>query len=304
MKRFLPVLAVISTSAFAQDLMLSDLNYFQKQSSVLVNTSLNLGSSESKLSNEKTDGDSTVWSNAVTYGLSDKLNLGLEFDYALKNESKSGTDKATDDKGLSDFTVTGAYRLMDSGTYVDLIGGLTVATGDRENGSSNATQSNNGNFKEGHNSVELGTAVGQKNGQFEWRAGLSIDHHLSGDYKDLDAAGGAAETNDTDSYTNYSVFGQAQYRLDKFVVGLNFDYTMNGEQVRTEKSSSTKTTIDSYSTLTTGVSARYDLSSTVVLNVGYAMLNNFDIEGTQGTTAFKQEDNKASVVAVGATLLF
>ena len=322
MKRFLPVLAVLSTSAFANDLMLSDLNYFQKSGSVLVNTSIGLGSNENKATDDltnptnftKNEGKSTVWSNQVTYGLADNLNIGLEFDYFVKNSNEatsngSVADKEYENNGLSDFTITGAYRLMNSGTFVDLTGGLTIGMGDREDGASNsATQAVDGNAKQGHNSLDLGVAAGQKHGQFEWRAGFNLDYHMSGDRKRLSSTGGAATNLDTDSYMNMTLFGQGQYRVDKFVFGLNLAYANNGEQVLKVKPGTDKITLESHSTLTTGLTARYDLSSTVVLNAGYSMVNSYDVDRTDfdgtDTSKGKISDNKASVVTIGATLLF
>jgi hypothetical protein len=305
MKKLLPLVVLASTSAFAQDLQLSDLNFFQKKSSVLVNTAVNLGTSESKSGDpsETDKGKSTVWSNSVTYGLSDKLNVGLAFDYALKNETKEEGSKAYDDKGLSDFTITGAYRLKDSGTYVDLIGGLTIGTGDKEFGAASDAETKSGNFNQGHSSLNVGVAAGQKINSFEWRSGLIIDHHTSGDIKSYEIGSEPVKIK-SDSFTDYVLFGQGQYRMDKFVVGLNLNYRMNADR-KLKPAGEDKATVESHSVLTTGVTARYDLSSTIVLNAGYSMVNSYDIDTKEADgSKTVQKDNKASVVSVGATLLF
>src|SRR5690606_18638057 len=123
MKKFTVALALCATSGvFAQDLMLGDLNFFQQAGSVRWNTELDY----SKVESEDGEGDEEFtntrynFNNTVTYGISDKFNVGLGLNYALKNDVENDKvavgdtkDKKTTSDGLSDVSVLGNYRLMD-----------------------------------------------------------------------------------------------------------------------------------------------------------------------------------------------
>jgi opacity protein-like surface antigen len=314
------VMALASTSVLAQDLKLGDLNFFQSKGSVQWNTEVSMTKSEFSAkegSNTASDFETklNVWSNEVTYGISDKFRVGLAADYAFKNEqddtTSGSTDKKIDSDGLSDFSVVSAYRLMSNNLYVDLLGKLTVAMGDREEGDSNTTTSKDGNFKQGHHSLDLGVAVGQMISKFEWRAGFALGYNFAGEYDEL-SIGSAKTTHDTDARLDMTLNGQVQYRpTSKLAVGLGTSWTKVGEQKGEFKDAGDKfdETINSHSILSSNLVVRYNLSDKMLLNAGYRFTTAYDYnlkekEADGTTTKIKFEDNKSSTVFLGASFLF
>lgn len=322
MKKSLAVaMALASSTVLAQDLQLGDLNFFQKAGSYQLNTQLSMGQGEFSEKNEDGTYDietkQNIWSNSLTYGVSDKFRIGLGVDYALKNEQENTgvpagdtKSKAIDDKGLSDFSIVSAYRLMSDKVYVDLLADLTIAMGDREEGSSDDVKSKDGNFKQGHHSLDLGAAVGQKIDKFEWRAGAGVSYHMSGDYDALSVEG-PKTTVDTDSRMDMVVSAQAQYRpMTKLAIALGVEWTKVGEQELEAKVDGEKieVTEESSTQMAWTAEAKYNLSDSILVNAGYSIISLSDLDVKQknqdGTSKSTIEDNKASVVTIGASFLF
>ena len=323
MKKLLCLSALVTGLVQANELQLSDLNYFQKQSSVLLNSSINSTDAEARIINDITNSSSYTdqkaegrsWSNRLTYGVRDNLTIGLEFDYALSYEVNQTTSSGNrgvpyDDAGFSDPKIGFGYRIQNQDIYIDLIGALVLKSGDKENGSASTTKSVDGNNKQGHNSLELGIEFGKKIDRLEWRAGAGLDYGFSGSYKNLDEDGGAPDSWDSESYLNLNIFGQLQYRLDQLALGFGFAYTNYGDRSNTLVAGGTKeeAKFKSFSTIVTSVTARYDVSSQLVLNAGFGLLMEYDNDYTyfDGSSTSKGQvaGNKASVVSIGATILF
>jgi opacity protein-like surface antigen len=312
------VLALSSTAVFAQDLQLGDLNFFQKKGSVQWNTEVSAAKFEEKIINQDTEEyeiKTNVWSNEVTYGISDKFRVGLAVDYAFKNETEdksSGSDiKNVNNDGLSDFSVVSAYRLMSGNLFVDVLGKFTAAIGDKKVGTADATESKDGNYKQGHHSLDLGVAAGQKMGQFEWRASAGVVYRFEGETKGLNI-GAASATLDTDARLDISLNGQLQYRpTSKLAINAGIDWINPGDQkglYSAPDGTKLEFTVKSPSPLTSNVVVKYNLSDSILLNAGYRFTNSYDFDtkyksdSTSGKS--KNQDNKLSTLFLGASFLF
>lgn len=326
MKRAL-TLAILMTSAqvWAQDLRLGDLNFFQKEKSIYWNTELTNSSGEVDVqpsfnNSQQFDTERTLWSNTVLYGISDRLNAGLSFDYAVKNEFDSTqltqggnpnfTGRDYENNGLSDFTINVNYRLLSEKFYIDLISGLTLGLGESERGFGGPFSKKDGNFKQGHHSLLAGVAAGQKISDFEWRGTLAFDYHASGERKLYDSTG--SDTFTTDSYLNWLLRAEGQYRfLTNFAVSVFIDYVMVGtrEQSGDIQNISTDITYDPYSTLNYGIIGKYNVSDTLLVKAGATLLSGYEVDGEtksvfSGSVSGKTEFESSRELMVGAELLF
>jgi opacity protein-like surface antigen len=312
------VLALSSSAVFAQDLQLGDLNFFQKKGSVQWNTEVSMTKVEKKDKSASIEDElkTNLWSNEVTYGISDKFRLGLGIDYAFKNETENTKVPAGDDKikdinndGLSDVSIASAYRLMSGNIFVDVLGNFTVAIGDKKSGTSDYTDSKDGNYKQGHHSFDLGVAAGQKMGKFEWRAGAGVLYRFAGEFDQKNI--GESSTNiNTDSRLDMSLNGQLQYRpMPKLALNIGADWTKIGEQKGDLKDSGDKIKITaaSHSILTSNVVVKYNLSDSILLNAGYRFTNTFDNDlkiKTPGGTGEIKGESKSSAFFLGGSFLF
>jgi opacity protein-like surface antigen len=317
MKTKLAVVMALSSSAiFAQDLQLGDLNFFQKKGSVQWNTEVSMMKVEEKNKTDSQDYEikTNVWSNEVTYGLSDKFRLGLAVDYAFKNETEETTSGSTRKKvendGLSDVTIVSAYRLMSGNIFVDLLGKFTAAMGDKKEGTSDASESKDGNYKQGHHSLDLGVAAGQKMGKFEWRAGAGVVYRFEGEIESLEI-GNPSTKADTDARLDMSLNGQIQYRpMPKLAINVGADWTKVGEQKGDVTTAAGKigVTIPSHSILTSNVVVKYNLSDSILVNAGYRFTSSYETDFKvtlpDGTTGESETEFKSSTVFLGASFLF
>jgi opacity protein-like surface antigen len=310
------VLALSSSAIFAQDLQLGDLNFFQKKGSVQWNTEVSTSKMEGKEKNQSTDDFETktnVWSNEVTYGISDKFRLGLAVDYAFKNESEFTTlnDKKIENEGLSDLSIVSAYRLMSGNVFLDVLGNFTVAMGDKKEGISDDTDSKDGNYKQGHHSIDLGVAAGQKMGKFEWRAGAGVIYRFAGEIENLNMEGSSITLN-TDERLDMSLNGQLQYRpMPKLALNIGADWTKIGEH-KGDVTAPDGTKIDvarsAHSILSSNVVVKYNLSDSILLNAGYRFITSYDydvkLKSDSASDKSDIEDIKSSTIFLGASFLF
>jgi opacity protein-like surface antigen len=314
------VLALSSTAVFAQDLQLGDLNFFQKKGSVQWNTEVSMSKFEEtqvdQPANIDTETKTNAWSNEITYGLSDKFRVGLAVDYAFKNETEASQNgvsgKKFNNNGLSDFSIVSAYRLMSDKVFVDVLGNFTAAIGDRKEGTSDATESKDGNYKQGHHSFDLGVAAGQKMGKFEWRAGAGIRYRFEGEFEQK-GIGDPSIKVDTDARLDMSLNGQLQYRpLPKLAINVGADWTKVGEQkgdITAPDGTKIKINITTDSLLTSNVVVKYNLSDSILLNAGYRFTTSYDSDtklklDDGSSVKIKYEDTKSSTIFIGASFLF
>lgn len=315
MKKLTVLLALAaSTSAFSQS-MLGDLNFFQDKGSVLWGTELDYAKVDSELkasgAKDEYSNKSMNWNNAVTYGISDKFNVGLGVSWALDNtttheKASSGTkDKDTSSDGLSDFTVLGNYRLMNGSLMVDLVGGITLGFTDAELAQGTNAGESEGNNNQGHHSVNLGVAAGQDKGAWEWRGLLGLDYHLSGDGAYVTSGSSDADF-ESDSHLDWVASLAGQYRTsDKWAFGADLTYRILGDRTYDwDTAGADDTDLESDSTFTIGLRAKHNLSKTMLLSLGYEMTPGYDVEEKQGGTTDTYEYDATHRVVLGGTFLF
>src|SRR5690606_5690262 len=202
------------------------------------------------------------------------------------------------------------YRLMDQGLFVDLVGGVTLGLTDAEIANGSDEGKTEGNMNQGHHSIALGVAAGQKIDSWEWRAFLGLDYHLSGDAEMVNK--GESNTKfDTDSYLNWKVSLDGQYRLDnKWAFAVGLDYILPGEQVLDIKEDGMKAEdkVQQDNHLRLRVAAKHNLSDSMLVTLGWDMTMSHDVEtkwkepGDNGK--YTQEFDAAHRFVLGAQFLF
>lgn len=318
MKKLTVALALATTTgAFAQDLRLGDLNFFQKQGSIFWQTSLDYSTVDSE---EKSAGDKyeyertrTSFDNTVTYGVSDRFNVGLGLNYAFINDVENskvpaGNTKGKDAEmdGLSDVSIVGNYRLLNKDLFVDLVAGLTVSLGDAEIAFNDDAKVTEGNNYQGHHSLRLGVAAGQKlQNNMEWRAFLGADHHFSGD-AELKSGSNKFDA-DTDSFTNWLASVDGQYRMNNWAFNLGLDYVVTGDQTREFKESGTKVKqdLETDNHFRIRLAAKYNYSDNMLVSIGYQATTSHDVEVKETPNSKATEEfDMAHRFVLGAQFLF
>lgn len=313
MKKFTVALALCATSGvFAQDLMLGDLNFFQQAGSVRWNTELDYSKVDSEENKDEYTRAGINFNNAVTYGISDKLNVGLGLNYTLKNEvtndkvAAGPKDKKTTSDGLSDVTVLGNYRLMDQQYYVDLVGGLTLGLTDAEVAFGTPAGESEGNNNQGHHSIALGAAAGQKiNTNWEWRAFLGLDYHMSGEITEVQK-GQKSQDVDTASFIDWKLSVDGQYRMDnKWAFAAGLDYILPGEQtLEFTAANGGDEDIDEDAHFRIRLAAKHNLSDSMLVSLGYDMTSSHDVESKSTGGKNTVELDAAHRFVLGAQFLF
>lgn len=319
-------LLVLSANASAQKHRLGDLNFFQKKSSIYWNSELQSTKGESTYEFDLQDGDNDVlknkfdtllFLNRVNYGITDRLNAGIGFNYAIKNEVKNTSStlnstpgiklKTFENAGLSDVTFNGNYRLLDQKFYLDFGTALTLAIGDREAGSATAGGgSKDGNFQQGHHSLNMTAAVGQKISAIEWRVRAALDYHLDGEYTSV-RSGSSDVVFDTESYMNFLLLGQVQYRpLTDLAIAASIDYIIPAD--RELSASNQDVTLESENILTYGLTGKYNLTESILLKAGYQLVSEYQIDSKIKVFGFSNDAREKDInyqrFLVGAEFLF
>lgn len=323
-KLFVATLALASSTLYAQELQLGDLNFFQKAKSTQINTAVGLLTSEYSIESG-TDSydykDSTnSWENQVIYGVSDKQIVGIAFEYLLNDEIQNTSvpsgqqkNKSYNDKGLSDLTLGTGYRLLSDNIYLDLIGKFTLGLEKRESGDSDANSSKDGNNKQGHHSLDLSIGVGQKIEKFEWRGTFGVVRNFAGEYDSLQVGAETIKV-ETDSSLDMVAGGSFQFRpISKFAIGLNISWGKIGKGSSNYLDSGDKIeqTVDSYSFITSDIVAKYNFSENLLIDASYLFYNSdfdygFKSKNTSSgaTSTVKVKDFKSTGVKIGASFLF
>jgi hypothetical protein len=307
---------------------LGDLNFFQKKSTIYWTTQFT--QTDQKYKNTYDVGNNSFienknstlnWENRVLYGLTDSLNVGASFNYDIRNKTKndqsviSGAQQfpngSYEETGVSDLTLNANYRLLREKIYLDLIGALTLGIGDHETGSATATQNWDGNNKQGHHSLLMGVAAGQKISDFEWRAMAFLDYHLSGQRMTHLQNNNKFDV-DTDSYSVMGLDLRGQYRfLKKFAVAANLGFNRASDYTESGNTNGTHldVTRDSYNYFLYGLTGKYNVSETILAKVGVQMQSAHDIKGSNTQTlnpkiSTKIANETATSLFLGGEFLF
>ena len=323
-KLFLAILALTSSTLYAQDLQLGDLNFFQKAKSTQVNTGVKLQTFDYSFEygTDSFDYKRSInsWENEVQYGVSEKQIVGIAFEYDLNNQLQntsvpSGQQKAKsyNDKGLSDLTLGTGYRLLSDKIYLDLIGQFTLGLEKSESGDSDANSSKDGNNKQGHHSLDLSIGIGQKIEKFEWRGTFGVVRNFAGEYDSLQVGAETIKV-ETDSSLDMLASGSFQFRpISKFAIGLNLSWQKSdkGTSHYVDSGDKIEQTVDSYSFITSDLVARYNFSENMLIDANYLFYNSdfhFGIKSKNtssgATSTFKAKDYKSTGIRVGASFLF
>lgn len=317
MKKLTAALALASSfSAFSSDLILGDLNFFQKKNAALVSTSLNYSFSQfeevSAFSGSNDYRASAVnFTNSLSYGLSDQTNVGLAVDYALRNRTYhedtpggGSNDLRTQEEGLSDFTILGNHRLRDENIFVDVVSGLTLGLGNKERAFGTPGISEGNNYQ-GNHSLSLGVATGQKReDNWEWRGFADFDYQFAGD-GDLIDDDIASTSYDSDGMLNWKLGGALQYRTNyNWALTAGLDYTLVDRLRLDTGSANTDLELESDNFFTLGFGGKYNVSDFILINLGYELTPRYDISVERANAKFTQENGLGHRLTAGAQVLF
>lgn len=336
MKRSLviiPAALAIAGMAQAADRKVSDLMYMPKAGGMLFGTELVYETGDytnaSKDAGDKSSWDyerkSLTWNNSFDYSFTDNLQLGLGLNYQfsskLKNpagKSNDGTtaltasqlDAETNDKGLKNVELNARFRAMEEAPVtLDVLAGLAVKLGDDKKSQTYTNASGNKAAEDGNaynaTTLNLGTEVGKKHGDFQWKGSLGLVYGLKHDVyllkNDTNASGNLVDLKlEQDSYVDVRLGVAGEYHLtSSFALGAKVDYDIVGERKYTTKevvqpTDATVMTEDSHSNITLGVEGKYEITQAIVGKVGfdYAMKGDKDISFKTGAAAAQKAQDQ------------
>jgi len=317
MKKLTVVLTLASSfSAFSGDLVLGDLNFFQKKNAALLSTSLNYSYStfeevSATFGSNDFEASSIHFTNSLTYGLSDKTNVGLGVNYALRNRTyfenpPSGINELrTQEEGLSDFTILGNHRIWDENFFLDVIGGLTLGFGNKEVAFGTQNGVTEGNNYQGNHSLNLALATGQKReDNWEWRSFAGFDFHFAGKGDLIDDDISSTEY-DSDRSLNWKLGGTVQYRTNyNWALAASLDYTIVDRLKLDTGFANSDLELESDNYFKLGFIGKYNVSEFILINLGYDFVPRYDVSVTRGTDERERENGAGHKLSAGAQILF
>lgn len=176
----LTVLAA-STVATASERKINDLMYLPQagttygisQGSYLKQNIENDGPGE-------TDQDGITLSQTFGHAFTDRFSLSATLDYANLTTDPSGAGQSeSHTRGISDPTVGARFRTMDETFRWDIIGGVGIGLGDHK-----IDSDGDQDFKQGGNSLYVGTQFGATNEYFQWSLLGQLTHNMEATTKD------------------------------------------------------------------------------------------------------------------------
>lgn len=296
-----------SISAFAG---LADLMYLNGKGKFRYNGRLLKTSDDYKSKTSKTNFEGEYeesgfyMANEFTYGVMDKLTVGLELNYLFGNDAKTksfksngaalkaGTDFSDNDvesSGLFDPAVRGTYRVKEFGAMaLDGKVVLSPGFGDNEEGQAEVGKNpSKGNALRGGGQAQIGAAFGTSKGKLQWMGQLMAIYNFSQDKKEKGVDGAADVKSEVDSHLNFSLTGAVQYGIiDKLTAGAGLQVIRYGEFDTTPaKTPNAYSTTESHMGFTLSAKVDYQISSNILVGFEFNRSAKGDYElKTNGST--------------------
>ncbi len=305
MKKVIVVaLALLASSAQATSgLDFGDINYFLKSGQFNLTSDMAVVNKEvqdeASGSNFETNG--YVFTNTLGFGIADNLNAFVGLDFAYKYETELPGSSDSQNSGLSNPYLGVNYRLVnqsDSAVNVDFGAVARVRVMDAEYGS----VGKDGNFNDGHHSLELNTRIGRKwNEANEWQVAAGAIYNMDGTYK---AKGGLSDDVDTDARTDFFLRSSYQYRpVQEFMMNV-FAQAMFVGQQESESDSNVKIKDDGYMDLNFGFTAKYLITESLIFKFNYRLNHLAEFDRKVAGVKTEQKNRFANSYGFGLDYLF
>ena len=264
----------------------------------------------------KHETNSFTWNNGFHYSFTDdmQIGLGLNYQFSGKDKHKSGVgsdgttavttanlEAETNDKSLKNIELNARYRVMEEAPVtMDVLAGLSL--GIREDKKSESytvsgvNKARNGNAAEA-TQILLGTELGKKHGDVQWKGALGFNYGLKHDVTSLDkgdtnASSVSVDTKyEQDSFFDFNLALAGEYHLTSaFAMGAKGKVDFIGEKTLTKKpavSSNYATTITqkSYTDITLGLEGKYEFTNSILARIGFDYVMGGEYEYVTKTSA-------------------
>ena len=317
MRKMILVLAIvgISFAQAAETLTFGDVNYFLQKGQLNIKADLS-STYYQEASKQKNNTEETRGYQAQTrygFGINDQMNIYLGLDFAFDRDVQdktadpvtNKTDASYSQNGLANPVLGLNYRLMNqnqSRYNVDFgaVGSINIE--DAEKGSSDGQVSQNGNFSNGRNSLELNAGIGRKwDVANEWRLTAGLIYNASGDQKILSQDGDQKVT--LDSSVDAFALATYQYRpVDEFMMLLSAKVTAISEL--SGKVNGLEASDDEHMDLDFLYQAKYLITDTFIANFHYGISNNADYDRTFSGNSFEIHKRRENIFGLGVDFLF
>lgn len=305
------VLAVSSAQA-AEQLKFGDVNFFPKAGQVNLAVDLSSTYEKQRANSESLETRGYLAETRLQYSLTDTMNFGLLLDYAYDRETENrtvGTDGNWNTDGLANPGFYLNHRYMDQkdggmNFDVGLVGRVNIE--DAETGDAAGQNTEDGNFANGRNSLEVNTKLGHKwNEANEWQFAGGLVYNFEGE-TDVNTAGAGSTTLDLDD--SFDIYARATYQyrpVNEFMMLLSAQATRVGQidgELQSTPSQDTKS--EDHIDIDFRFTAKYLVTDSTIVKFNYGMSNNSNIDQTVGTTDASIKRRRENFYGLGVEFLF
>lgn len=173
MKKFIALAVLASSTAFATESAIYDIQYLPTPGTTYGFTTYSHVASEVEMDSDTDEIGGYVVSQTIGHSFTDRWSLDASIDYTdLEYDPETGS-KSDFAKGISDPTISTRFRTVDEKFRWDVIGGAILGLGDREIKSDGDTDN-----RQGGHSLFVGTQFGSKQELFQWAISGILLHDM------------------------------------------------------------------------------------------------------------------------------
>ncbi len=285
---------------------------------------------------EERDQSSMIVETSLMYGLFKNLEVGLEWNVTMKDETtiesqkingvtytaNNGTtdyhDDAINNPGLQDPLIKARYRMPLPGGYgfmFDIFSEFSPGLGDAERGDSddNPKQNLEGNSLWGGHRVKIGAGINQDIDQFQWSFNFFAQMNMERTIKFYDASNTPATHSiyTIDTYNDFTFEAKVLYEMiDQVHLLGTLAFIFNGSQDWNNQTSTIyRNEVESHSDIEIGLHAYWNFSQMLSVRLGYVFtsLGGYDNDSYQNNSLFsttKYSDLSKSSIQAGLDFSF
>jgi hypothetical protein len=301
---------LFSTSAWSN---VTDVEFIPAEGNLYLKSTFRMDSesrketSQAGIKIEERDQDAMIFENSLTYGLFKNLELGMEWDITIKDETSitsqkyNGADQTAgtttynyfedpiNNPGLQDPFFKARYRMPLPGGYgfnFDVYGAFSPSIGDAERGTSDITTltKNNldGNAYWGGHRARVGAGINQDIDQFQWSFNFTAQMNLEREIKQFYGNQNPVYHNliTVDAYNDFTFSAKVLYEMiDQVHLLGTLSFVFNGEQDWNNQTNTIRRdTLESHSDIHIGLHAYWNFTEMLSVRVGFEFANLGDYE--------------------------
>lgn len=181
MKKFIVLAVLASSTAFAAESGIYDIQYLPTPGTTYGFTTVEMGKGTIETDDSDTDIDGYIFTQTFGHAFTDRFSLEATLNYANLEADPEGRSSWEYRKGVSDPTISARFRMMDENFRWDLLGGALIGLSDKESDVDSEGFIDGQDNLQGGNSVFIGTQIGVKSEYVQWALLAQLTHNMKAD---------------------------------------------------------------------------------------------------------------------------